>query len=269
MSEQNRTPQDDKQTVSPNEVGSRVNIINAVQTPLGFFVLALLIGEGGLGLVAGFSSGNDKTYLFVAMLIYVFLLAVIVAVMATMNPSALFGKQATNEAHKTLSDTQTINPIYSMPCRRSVSFVQFTAIIIIVVAIGGGGFALISGKLPLLNRTPVNIAGQYNGSIHNTNTSPDIRDSLSLLINQTPGQGKIYGTFRPGPKLRGRGTFIGTIDAAGNIQFKVHSDQVSEPLLFKGTVQSDGSLSGTYCSVDEQNQCDPNAGGGTWNVSIS
>jgi hypothetical protein len=217
--------------------------------------------EGGLGLVAGFNSGNDKTYLFVTMLIFVLLVVVIVAVMATFAPSALLGKQVSNEGQQTLSATRTINPIDGLVHRRNVKFAQ---IIVIIIVISGGGFALISGKLPLLNRTPINIAGQYKGSIDNN--ALNIRTSMSLLINQT--QGSIKGIFTPGAKLLGAGNFIGTIDAAGNIQFKVHSDQVSEPLLFKGTVQSDGSLSGTYCSVDEQNQCDPNSGSGAWNVSI-
>ncbi len=265
MREQNKAPQDNKQPLLSNETGSRVNVINAVQTPLGFFVLALLIIEGGLGLVAGFSSGSDKTYLFVAMVILVFLLVVIVAIMATIKPSALLGKQASREEQKTLSDTQTINPIYSIPRRKSARFAQITVILLIVLAVSGGGFALITGKISPMSKSPVVIAGLYKGSINNSDLN--IRTSMSLLINQT--QGSINGTFTPGPELLGGGSFTGTVDAGGDIQFKVRSDQVSKPLLFKGTVQSDRSLSGTYCSVDEQNQCDPNAGRGTWNVSKS
>jgi hypothetical protein len=132
MSEQMKTPLDDKPPLSSSEIGSRVSIINAVQTPLGFFVLVLLIVEGGLGLVAGFSSESDKTYLFVAMLTLVFLLAVIVAVMATINPSALLGKQANSPEQKTVSNAQTGNPIYSTSRRKNVKFVQITAILLIV-----------------------------------------------------------------------------------------------------------------------------------------
>jgi serine/threonine protein kinase len=115
------------------------------------------------------------------------------------------------------------------------------------------------------NSTYPGVAGQYHGNIDNTLVN--IRTTMSLSINQN--RGGINGTFTVGPELLGSGLFTGVVDTVGNIQFKVHNAQLSEPLFFSGTVQSGGSISGTYCSVNEQNQCDPNAGRGTWNVTRS
>lgn len=72
---------------------SRVTIISAVQTPLGFFVLVVLIVEIIFGILTNFSSGNDKTYLIIGMLALIFLLVFIVAGMAVFRPMALYGKQ--------------------------------------------------------------------------------------------------------------------------------------------------------------------------------
>src|SRR5205807_154745 len=71
---------------------TRESIINAVQTPLGFFVLVVLIVEAILGITTNFSSGNDKTYLVIGMLVLLFLLVLIVAGMAIFRPASLYGK---------------------------------------------------------------------------------------------------------------------------------------------------------------------------------
>jgi len=40
------------------------------------------------------------------------------------------------------------------------------------------------------------------------------------------------------------------------------------PLYFWGWLKSNGILNGDYCSLNKQNQCDPNAGAsGTWSVA--
>jgi serine/threonine protein kinase len=111
------------------------------------------------------------------------------------------------------------------------------------------------------------IAGNYNGTIHNTLSG--ITTSMILSINQNSGQGNISGSFTAGPGLLGTDPFTGMVYPSGNIQFKVANTQLSEPLLFTGEMQSNGSMSGTYCSVNAQNQCDPNADGGTWSVTRS
>jgi eukaryotic-like serine/threonine-protein kinase len=109
------------------------------------------------------------------------------------------------------------------------------------------------------------IAGAYNGTILDRYTMPSVSTSMSL--NQVRQQGaSISGNFSVGPALIGNGPFNGTV-SADKIQFTVARYADFLPLLFQGTIQPDGSISGTYCSA-LNNQCDYSAGGyGNWNVS--
>jgi hypothetical protein len=71
----------------------RVEIIETVQTPLGFFTLTVLVVEIILGFVASLSGGLDRTYLIIGMLILIFLLVIIVSILAFFKPEALMGKR--------------------------------------------------------------------------------------------------------------------------------------------------------------------------------
>lgn len=117
--------------------------------------------------------------------------------------------------------------------------------------------------------TPIpypNVAGNYTGTIDNT--TANIVTGMSLLIQQKPNQGRINGYFNVNPPLVGDGNFSGSVTTAKSIQFLVQSYKGNAPLYFWGSVQSDGSLKGNYCSVNAQNKCDPNAGAsGTWIVA--
>lgn len=73
---------------------SKVSIITAVRTPLGFFVLVVLVVEVILGITANLSIGSDRSYLIIGMLTLIFMLVLIVAGMAIYRPSALYGKPA-------------------------------------------------------------------------------------------------------------------------------------------------------------------------------
>jgi serine/threonine protein kinase len=109
-----------------------------------------------------------------------------------------------------------------------------------------------------------NIAGFYSGPI--INTYANINSNMTLSINQN--QSSISGQFTVALPLQGTGPFIGTIDTNNTIQFTVVSKDTAAPILFQGTVNSDGSLSGNYCSVNQANQCDTSVGGhGTWMVT--
>lgn len=108
------------------------------------------------------------------------------------------------------------------------------------------------------------IAGTYSGSIDNT--TAHITTSMGLTIQQN--QGAINGQFTVGPALVGSGPFTGTIDTSKRLRFTVQAYKGNAPLLFNGSVQSDGSLNGTYCSTGSNGQCDANAGAsGTWKVT--
>jgi hypothetical protein len=108
-----------------------------------------------------------------------------------------------------------------------------------------------------------NIAGNYSGGIRNTLSNEN--STMALMINQN--QGSISGQFSVDLPLKGTGSFTGTIDTSKNIQFLVVSTDTIAPILFKGTVLPDGSLSGSYCSVQPNNQCDTTMGRGTWNAT--
>lgn len=91
MSESNPTQQEANRATNSSEKDSRVELINAVRTPLGFFVLVVLIVEIILGITTNFSSGNDRTYLIIGMLVLIVLLVLIVAGMAIFRPTSLYG----------------------------------------------------------------------------------------------------------------------------------------------------------------------------------
>ncbi|MDQ6644030.1 MAG: hypothetical protein M3Y76_06240, partial [Chloroflexota bacterium] len=79
--------------------------------------------------------------------------------------------------------------------------------------------------------------------------------------------GAINGNFTVGPQLVGSNPFTGTVDTKKHIQFTVQGYKGNAPLFFDGRVQSGGELSGNYCSLGANAQCNPQAGAsGTWRV---
>jgi hypothetical protein len=80
-----------QKTVPPRSTGSRVQIINAVHGPLGFFVLVVLLVEVMLGVGASLSSGDDRTLMIRGMLALVFTLIAIVTLLAIFRPESLRG----------------------------------------------------------------------------------------------------------------------------------------------------------------------------------
>ncbi len=109
------------------------------------------------------------------------------------------------------------------------------------------------------------VAGNYNGTLDDT--TDNITTGMTLSIQQQPGQGNISGHFTVHQSLSSNGPFTGAVDTSTDIQFTVTGKNHS-PLYFWGQVQPNGDLNGKYCSLNMQNQCDPNAGtSGTWNVA--
>ncbi len=74
--------------------GGRARIIETVQTPLGFFVLVVLVVESILGVVAGLGTGPTTTVSIVGMLVIIVGLIAIVAYLAYQRPEALGGRRA-------------------------------------------------------------------------------------------------------------------------------------------------------------------------------
>ena len=122
---------------------------------------------------------------------------------------------------------------------------------------------------PTPSPTPVpypKVAGNYNGTIDDT--TANIITGMALSIQQQAGHGAINGYFTVNPPLVGSGGFNGSVNTNNYTQFVVQAYKKNSPLYFWGWVKSNGILSGDYCSLNNQNQCDPNAGAsGTWSVA--
>lgn len=88
---------DDKQDTKKE---SRASIIQAVETPLGFFALVVLVVEVILGITANFSEGIDRTYLIIGMLALIFIMVIVVSLFSFFRPEALIGKRP-SELNKT------------------------------------------------------------------------------------------------------------------------------------------------------------------------
>jgi hypothetical protein len=78
--------------VEPGRHGiSRADVIKAVTTPLGFFVLVVLVVEAVLTVFAALSEGFDRTLLITGILVLMTLLVAVVALLAYVAPGALRG----------------------------------------------------------------------------------------------------------------------------------------------------------------------------------
>ncbi len=108
------------------------------------------------------------------------------------------------------------------------------------------------------------LASAYSGTIHDNNGNINSSMSLNGVAQQ---QQRIRGNFVVNPPLSGSGPFTGSVTTGGFIQFTVHSSQALAPLHFSGTIQKNGNISGTYCSLDAGGHCNPAVGGyGSWSV---
>ncbi|TME03322.1 MAG: hypothetical protein E6I80_19445 [Chloroflexi bacterium] len=113
------------------------------------------------------------------------------------------------------------------------------------------------------------VANFYTGIIH------DIPASLIMnisLMNIQQQQGAICGSFNVVPEkglfngIPQSGPFTGTVNTDKQIQFTVTSKTGQATFSFKGVMQPDGSIAGTYCSLrTATGKCSEY---GLWSVSI-
>ena len=108
--------------------------------------------------------------------------------------------------------------------------------------------------------------GNYNGTIDDT--TANIITGMGLAIQQQAGHGAISGYFTVNTPLLGSGKFAGSLNASSYIQFVVQAYKTNSPLYFWGWLKSNGILNGDYCSLNTQNQCNPNAGASGPGVSL-
>lgn len=71
----------------------QVSIINAIKTPLGFFSLIVLVVESALVGLALTISGTDRTFLLYAITFIIIFLILLVALISSFKPEALWGKR--------------------------------------------------------------------------------------------------------------------------------------------------------------------------------
>ncbi len=112
------------------------------------------------------------------------------------------------------------------------------------------------------------VSGTHNGTVHNTTVGIDATMSVTLYQNQ----GSLSGNVVINPPLQGSGPIIsGAVQTNNHIQFTVQGYNGHAPLFFYGTVNSNGSMNGSYCSLDTTTQqCSAAAGGqGTWSVNAA
>ncbi|HTK08007.1 MAG TPA: protein kinase [Ktedonobacteraceae bacterium] len=116
------------------------------------------------------------------------------------------------------------------------------------------------------------LQARYQGHISDQFTAPPTNSTMGLSHIQQQAHGaQITGTFTVGAGLIGSGNFTGSVTQEGQVQFLVESSNGLLPLLFRGSIRSDDSIQGNYCSARQvagTYQCDTAAGGyGTWLVS--
>jgi serine/threonine protein kinase len=107
----------------------------------------------------------------------------------------------------------------------------------------------------------------YGGTISDRYTTPATGASITLSQLRQNGSA-INGSFAVGSGLLAGNTFSGSVTSDRKINFTVPGYSGLPALFFTGQIQSDGSLTGTYCSINASGQCDRNIGGwGDWNAA--
>lgn len=110
------------------------------------------------------------------------------------------------------------------------------------------------------------VAGVHSGTVTNTNSNQTANMTVSLQQSQSAISGNVT-IYSP---LSGSGPITsGYVTTKNYIQFIVQPNGLA-PLFFNGTVQSGGSMGGSYCSLGSNGKCDPNAGGqGHWSTNAA
>ncbi len=109
------------------------------------------------------------------------------------------------------------------------------------------------------------LISSYNGNISDVLTKPPTTSTMSLTRISQRGA-TISGYFAVGSGLSGSGNFTGSVTSDNKIQLTVPGVHGFLPLFFQGQIQSDGSITGTYCSY-RNTSCDYAGGGyGVWSV---
>lgn len=114
--------------------------------------------------------------------------------------------------------------------------------------------------------TPTNpttaLASAYDDLIYDV--PANIKTTMALTSIQQSGR-SITGHFTAGAGLPRSGSFKGMVASAQSIQFTVADTTGRAVLSFDGALHSDGTLAGTFCTLDQAGQCGGNYG--LWSVT--
>ena len=100
----------------------------------------------------------------------------------------------------------------------------------------------------------------YNGTLEEL--SKNVPSQMTLTHMQQ-NNGLISATFTSPPL---RGDYTGYLDRSKHIFFTVANNASGAQLYFTGTVQSAGNIEGSFCTIDQNNQCISGEAFGVWNV---
>jgi eukaryotic-like serine/threonine-protein kinase len=111
--------------------------------------------------------------------------------------------------------------------------------------------------------TPSNsthLSHTYTGTLQELSTNVPSQMTLTHMLQSN---GILSGSFTSAVM---RGNFSGYLDSSKHIFFTVANPSGGAPLYFTGTVQSAGNMEGSFCAIDQNNQCISGAAFGVWNV---
>ncbi len=100
----------------------------------------------------------------------------------------------------------------------------------------------------------------YHGTLEELSTNVP---SPMTLTHVRQNGGVISGYFTSALM---RGNYNGYLDRSKHIYFTVANPTSATPLYFVGTVQSAGNIEGSFCTIDQNNQCISGDAYGVWNV---
>ena len=101
----------------------------------------------------------------------------------------------------------------------------------------------------------------YNGTLEEL--SKNVPSQMTLTHMRQNSGGLISGTFT---STLLRGDYTGYLDSSKHIIFTVPNPASGAPLYFMGKVQPAGNIEGSFCTIDQNNQCISGAAFGVWNV---
>jgi hypothetical protein len=129
--------------------------------------------------------------------------------------------------------------------------------------------------LPLPTLAPISsatVAATVTPS-NSTHLFQSYKGTLQELSTNVPSQMTLTHVLQNGGLISGsftstlmRGSFSGHLDSSKHIFFTVANPSGGAPLFFTGTVQSAGNMEGSFCAIDQNNQCISGATFGVWNV---